>query len=116
MSAGKAKGTRWETAVVTFLRANGFPWADRVPLSGARDRGDVVIGPSSPVMELKNQQRHSWAEWLDEAETEATNANAPFGVVWAHRRGRGSPSEGYVVMSGSTFVQLLREAGYGGTP
>jgi hypothetical protein len=42
VSAGKAKGTRWESAVVTFLRSAGFGWADRVPLSGARDRGDVT--------------------------------------------------------------------------
>ena len=114
MSAAKAKGTKHESAIVTFLRDHGFPWADRVPLSGTRDRGDVTVGPGSPVIEAKNQARHSFAEWLDEATTEAANAGAPFGVVWAKRRGKGSPGDGYVVMDGSTFAALLKQAGYGG--
>ena len=113
MSAGKQKGTRWESAIVNFLRDHGFTWADRVPLSGSRDRGDVTLGPGSPVIESKNQARHSMAEWLDEANAEAANARAPFGVVWAHRRGKGSPGDGYVVMDGATFVLLLRMAGWG---
>jgi|SRR4051812_17534789 hypothetical protein len=115
MSAGKAKGTRHESNIVGYLRTVGFPWADRVPLSGARDRGDVTIGPGSPVIEAKNQARYSLAEWLDEARAEAANARAPFGVVWMHRRGRGSAADGYVVMSGEDFAGLLRAAGYGET-
>ena len=114
MSAGKQKGTRHESAIVAFLRAHGFTYADRVPLSGNRDRGDVTVGPGSPVIEAKNQNRHSLAEWLDEANVEAHNAGAPFGVVWAKRRGKGSPGDAYVVMDGNTFALLLREAGYGG--
>ena len=116
MSASKAKGTRHESAIVAFLREHGFTWADRVPLSGARDRGDVTLGPGSPVIEAKSQNRISLAEWLDEANAEAVNARAPFGVVWAKRRGKGSPGDGYVVMDGRTFVLLLREAGFGGAP
>ena len=116
MSAARSKGTKHESAIVNFLREHGFSWADRVPLSGAKDRGDVTIGPGSPVLELKNQSRHSFAEWLDEANTEAANAGAPFGVVWAHRRGKGSPGDGYVVMDGHSFVKLLHEAGYAWEP
>jgi hypothetical protein len=116
VSAGKQKGTREETAVVNFCRDHGFTWADRVPLSGNRDRGDVTLGPGSPVIEVKNQNRHSFAEWLDEANAEAANAGAPFGVVWAHRRGKGSPGDGYVVMDGHTFLKLLHEAGYAWEP
>lgn len=115
MSAAKQKGTRHESAIVAFLRDHGFPWADRVPLSGKHDRGDVTACPGGPVIEAKNQNRHSWAEWLDEATAEAKNAGAPFGVVWAHRRGHGSPGKGYVVMDGDSFVWLLHEAGFGGT-
>jgi hypothetical protein len=114
MSASKAKGTRHESAIVQFLREHGFTYADRVPLSGTKDRGDVTVGPGSPVIEAKNQARHSLAEWLDEANAEAVNARAPFGVVWAKRRGKGCVGDGYVVMDGHTFALLLREAGYGG--
>ena len=104
-----------ETAIVTFLRSHGFPYADRVPLSGSRDRGDVTIGPGSPAIEAKSQARHSLAEWLDEAHGEAMNARAPFGVVWFKRRGKTSAGDGYVLMDGVTFAALLRDAGYGTT-
>lgn len=112
MSAAKAKGTREESRVVAFLRERGWAHADRVPLSGARDRGDVTIGPGSPVIEVKNQARHSLGEWLDEAEEEASNAGAPFGVVWFHRRGKASPAQGYVLMSGESFAALLKAGGW----
>jgi len=114
MSAAKAKGTRWESEIVDFLRSCGFRYADRVPLSGAKDRGDVTVGPGSPVIEAKNQARHSLAEWLDEATAEATHADAPFGVAWFKRRGKASAGRGFVLMDGITFSVLLREAGYGG--
>lgn len=114
MSASKQRGTRWESCCVAYLQEHGFPWADRVPLSGAKDRGDVTIGPGSPAIECKSQARHSLAEWLDEAKAEAVNAKAPFGVAWIKRRGKGSAGDGYVVMDGATFTDLLRAAGYGG--
>ncbi len=116
MSASKQKGTRWESRIVDFLSEHGFTWADRVPLSGKSDRGDVTIGPGSPVIEAKDKARHAFAEWLDEANAEAVNTGAPFGVVWAHRRGKGSPGDGYVLMDGHSFVRLLHEAGYSWEP
>src|SRR5690348_6360724 len=116
MSAGRQKGTRWESACVNFLREHGFQWADRLPLSGAKDRGDVTIGPGSPVHEMKSQNRHSLAEWLDEANVEAANASAPFGVVWFKRRGKTSPGDGFVLMDGHSYVKLLHEAGYSWEP
>ena len=116
MSRAKQKGTAWETAIVTFLRDHRFHYADRVPLSGNKDRGDVTVGYGGPAIESKNQNRLSWAEWLDEAKQEAVNAKAPFGVVWAKRRGKGSPRDGYVLMDGAAFVQLLIDAGYGDQP
>jgi hypothetical protein len=116
VSARKRKGTAWETACVGFLHEHGFPWADRIPLSGAKDRCDVTIGPGGPVIEAKNLKQDEWAKGLDEANKGAANARAPFGVLWAHRRGKGSPGEGFVVMDGATFVQLLHEAGYAWEP
>ena len=115
MSAERAKGTRWASRIVNFLRVSGWPHAELRNLSGAKDRGDIA-GVIGVCIEAKNQARHSMAEWLDEANTEAANAHAPFGVVWAHRRGKGSPGDGYVVMDGHTFVKLLHEAGYAWEP
>jgi hypothetical protein len=114
VSANKARGTRWESAVVTFLREHGFTYAERRALNGARDLGDVTGIPGGPVIECKSQNRQSLAEWLDEADTEAANARAPFGVVWFKRRGKTSAGSGYVLMDGNSFVMLLKEAGYAG--
>ncbi|HEV7195573.1 MAG TPA: hypothetical protein VGN19_06515 [Pedococcus sp.] len=116
MSAARAKGTRWESTLVTFLRDHGFTWADRIPLSGSKDRCDVTIGPGGPVIEGKNLKQAEWGKGLDEANKGAANARAPFGVLWAHRRGKGSPGDGFVVMDGHTFVKLLHEAGYAWEP
>lgn len=109
MSKQRDKGTRWSSAIQRYLEDEGFK-VYRQPLYGANDRGDLHIG-DSVVVEAKNQQRHSFAEWLDEAEVEASNAGLDVGVVWAHRRGKSSPADGYVVMSGRTLAYLLRERG-----
>lgn len=111
MSAAKAKGTRFESAVAEFLRGVGFPHAERRALNGSKDRGDIT-GVLDAVIEVKNQERHSLAEWLDEALIERDNAGASIGAVWFKRRGKGSAGDGYVLLDGSTFARLLRDAGY----
>ena len=112
MSAAKRKGTAWESAVVDYLRAQGWPHAELRNLSGAKDRGDIA-GVIGVCIEAKNQARHSLAEWLDEARVEKANAGAAVGVVWFHRRGKSSAGDGFVLMSGHQFVEMLRDAGYG---
>jgi hypothetical protein len=116
VSASKAKGTRGETAIVRFLRDHGFSYAERRALNGARDLGDITGIPGGPVIECKNQNRHSLAEWIDEANAEAANARAPFGLVWFKRRGKTDPGDWFVLLDGSSLVLLLREAGYGPPP
>lgn len=111
MSRQKAKGTRWESELVDTFHRAGFPHVERRALNGASDRGDLA-GIPGLVVEAKDQARHSFAEWLDEAEQEATNDGDAHGVVWAHRRGKARGEDGYVVMTGATFLSLLIEAGY----
>lgn len=108
MSAARRRGTRAETAVVEFLRASGFTHAERRAPAGTRDRGDVA-GVPGVVVEVKDCARTELAGWLDEAGREADNARARLAVVWHKRRGRGSPAEWFVTMSGSTFAVLLAE-------
>jgi hypothetical protein len=112
VSAGRAKGTRWESACVAWLNAHGFPYAERRALAGALDKGDIT-GIPGVVVEAKSQNRLSLAEWLDEAEQERVNAGAEVGVVWFKRRGKTSAGDGYVLMTGDTLTSLLRQAGYG---
>jgi len=42
MSAARAKGTAWETAIVGYLRGRGAPHAERRALNGSNDRGDIA--------------------------------------------------------------------------
>jgi hypothetical protein len=112
MSAARAKGTAWESAVVDFLTRNGFPHAERRALNGAVDKGDVA-GIPGVVIEAKNCKTINLAQFLDEANRERDNAGAAIGVAWIKRRGKASAANGYVVMDGPTFVALLRGAGWG---
>lgn len=106
MSASKAKGTRFETAICDYLNAEGFP-VERRALAGSADKGDIAGLPVA--VEAKNVKATALAAWVDEADAEAVNAKAPLGgVVWHHRRGRAHPSQGFVTMSGATFVRLMR--------
>lgn len=106
MSASRAKGTRFESAICEYLNAEGFP-VERRALAGSADKGDIAGLPVA--VEAKNVKATALAAWVDEADAEAINARAPLGgVVWHHRRGRAHPSAGFVTMSGATFVRLMR--------
>ena len=107
MNPSKQKGTAAETAVVDYLRANGWPHAERRTLAGAHDRGDIA-GIPGVVVEVKACRTFDLAGWVAEAHTEAENAGMPLGVVWAKRRGKSSPDEWYVVMTGRDLVVLLK--------
>lgn len=114
MTASKRRGTSWESAVVAFLREQGWPHVERRAHNGAKDRGDVA-GIPGVVVEAKSAARIELAAWIAEAETERANDGAEYGVVWAKRKGKTSAADGYVVMTGAQFAALLRDAGYGGT-
>lgn len=107
MSASKDKGTRAESALVTYLRVQGFTQVERRATSGAKDRGDIA-GIPSVVIEAKDQASMKLAEWLKEAHVERDNDGAEIGVVWHKKRGKGSPKDWYVTMDGATFATLLR--------
>lgn len=111
MSAAKQRGTAAETAVVRYLQRNGWPHAERRTLSGANDKGDIA-GVIGVCLEVKATKAIDLAGFVDEAEVERINAEAAVGAAWIKRRGKGSPAEWYVAMTGEQFVNLLREAGY----
>lgn len=111
MNRSKTKGTSWERAICAYLRDHGAPAAERRALAGNLDRGDIA-GVPKIVIEAKNVTQLTLAGALDEAHLERDNDHADLGVVWAKRRGKGSPGDGYVIMSGEAFVQLLITARY----
>ena len=110
MSRSKAKGTHWETQIINYLNNAGFD-AERRALSGALDRGDIS-GVRGVVIEAKNCKGMTLAAWVDEAEVERINDDVPYGVVWHHRKGKASPGDGYVTMSGRMFLEFLRGGGW----
>jgi hypothetical protein len=110
MSKARAIGTRWESAIVDYLR-QWWPAVERRAMHGANDKGDIA-GLPGVVIEAKSVKTITLAAFVDEAKVEARNAGANIGAVWIKRRGKTSPADGYVVMDGYTFAFLLDEAGY----
>ena len=76
----KEKGTRWESAVVHYLRSKGFDvW--RMAQTGSQDQG---------------------------ANSRARAKGSDYGVTVIKRRGK-STADAYVAMSLETFTRFLQE-------
>ena len=82
----KRIGTAGESAARDFAQLNGFPWADRRPLKGNKDEGDLLLSPGL-IAEVKsgdkarNASDQQVTRWLQETETERVNANADLAVL-----------------------------------
>lgn len=109
MSASRRKGTAWESAVVEYLSQHGFPYAERRALSGSLDRGDIT-GIPGVMIECKAEKSITLAEYADEVKVQTVNAGAQIGVAVVKRRNR-SPGDAYVVMTLTTFADLLVDVG-----
>ena len=112
-AGARRKGSLWEREIVEYLRAHGFPYAERAYGAGRPDdRGDID-GVAGWVIEAKNQKTIELARWADEAKGEAENCQhpaypAPPWAVIAKRRGR-PVSDAYVVMSLEQFARLMAD-------
>lgn len=84
-------GTRAESAVVRYLRDNGWPNCERRALHGNVDLGDVT-GTPGLVWEVKGGEAaktasdNQMAAWFVESQLEAVNAGARYGFLIAARR------------------------------
>ena len=110
MTKSKAKGTAFERLIADHLKT-WWPYADRAPLTGNKDRGDIS-GIPGLVWELKNAKTLRLSEWLEEAETERQNANADHGLLVVKRRGHGRPADQYAILTLGQLIHLLKDAGY----
>jgi hypothetical protein len=108
MSKSKQKGTAAETAVVKYLKANGFPKAERRALTGALDKGDIS-GIDDVVFEVKDHKKMELSGWVKELEVEVDNANAVTGAVVHKRKGTTDVGEWYATMPFYMFLSLIRE-------
>ncbi len=93
MSKAKAKGTAAETALVMWLRENGYENAERRALTGKADRGDIA-GIPRVVIEVKSGSRLEIPAWLKETEIERINDGALAGYLIIKPKGIGASNVG----------------------
>jgi hypothetical protein len=113
-ATAKQAGTRMETATAEHLAAHVDDRIERRRLTGAKDRGDIggvrTIRGARVVVEVKDYNGSVQVKpWLDQAEVEAGNDDAPHGVV-VFKRSRVSysnPGEQGVLMTLDTLIWLL---------
>lgn len=77
--------------MVSALRRNGWPHAERLALGGSNDKGDSTGHPGL-IFECKDAKTWKLAEWMRETETERANAGADFGVLVVKVPGVGYPN------------------------
>lgn len=117
MTRSKDVGTAAETALVRWLRVNGWPGAERRALRGTHDAGDVT-GTPCLAWEVKagNQAQEPadglLAAWMDEAETERLNAGADVAVLVLRRRGKASPGDWWAYLTAAALAGLLTVGGH----
>jgi hypothetical protein len=107
VTAAKAKGTRWESALREYLRGLGIP-AYRPAQEGRADVGDLH-GLDPFVGQAKD-----WKDTVaalrvgtDGAEAQARHAGRDYGVNFV-KRSRAATERGYAVMTVRTFGLVLK--------
>jgi len=113
MTPSHAKGTRAESAVVSFFQDQGRANVERRALQGTRDRGDIAGFPKI-VWEVKAGSRLEIPRWLGETEVERVNAAADFGFLIVKPKGIGDTRVGdwWNIARLSDQFRLLELAGY----
>lgn len=113
MNRSKAKGTAAETAVVRWARVNGFPGADRQPLRGNRDGGDIALAPGI-ILEVKSVATAASGQpgsklletWLAQTDVETANAGAAHGLLVVKRSGTADPGKWWCYIRLGEWLRL----------
>ncbi len=109
-AAPKRKGSQFERDVAGFLRAHGFPYAERAYGAGRNDdRGDLDGLPGF-VVECKAHRELNLARFVDEAIVEAANAGPGIVPVVVAKRRHRATADAYVVMRLADWAALASEA------
>jgi hypothetical protein len=117
--ANRAKGARAELAVVHWLRANGWPGAERAIATGHRspvrdrpDLGDITGTPGLVWQVTDRADIHTLAVFerrMAETEQQRVDAHADYGVLVERRRGMSDPGQWWAHMPGVQFPWLFSE-------
>ena len=83
-SYNKAKGSKFETDVMKYLRKLGH-FAERLAKAGANDEGDIVtiIAGQTYILECKNRKSINLPQFWAEAQTEAANYAKARGLLFS---------------------------------
>lgn len=100
----KAKGDRWELAIVKFLADTFGRNVIRPRQEGWEDVGDIHLSPF--VIQAKDEGKHNFSGYINDAEKQATAAEEQYGVAVVKRRNY-SPRLAYVVMTLETFRRVV---------
>jgi len=111
-SYNKAKGTKFESDIVKYLRKLGH-FADRLARAGANDEGDVVtiIAGQTYILECKNRKSLNLPQFWAEAQTEAANYAKARGQVVAPpafvivKKRRGKIEDAWVIQTLEKWVE-----------
>lgn len=107
--SSKAKGYHAEKAVVEWLRAQGFKYAERRRAGAAADTGDIVGVIPGMVIEVKNHSRMALADWVDQLSQEMKNLDAWSGAVIHKKRGTTDVGDWYVTMPARVWLELIKD-------
>jgi hypothetical protein len=109
----KNKGTAAETAVVRWAREHGYPHADRQPLRGNRDAGDIALCPGV-IVEVKNRRLATGVptagdltEWMRQTELEREVARADVGILVVKRGGTTDPGRWFAYVTAWTIADII---------
>jgi hypothetical protein len=109
----KIKGTKAETAVVKWFIENGYLDAERIPLAGADDHGDV-----RPVRGLVVQVKDGYTngrepsdrlirDWMQDLAMQRVNGGHSLGLLVHKRPGKGSPADWRWYINGNAYSKAL---------
>ena len=113
-SYNKAKGSKFETDVMKYLRKLGH-FAERLAKAGASDEGDIVtiIAGQTYILECKNRKKMDLPTFWAEAEKEAKNyakarglPGSPPAFVIVKRR-NASTEQAWVVQPLEKWIEQL---------
>ena len=111
-ATAKAKGRATENQAVEWLRANGYPDAERRRLNGTNDLGDITGCGPGICIEVKSAAAWHPVRWLRELRIEMTNARAAIGFVMARPKGGTNVDDWVFIVHGDTLLSLLTDAGW----
>ena len=115
-SYNKAKGSKFETDVMKYLRKLGH-FAERLAKAGSNDEGDIVtiIAGQTYILECKNRKSINLPQFWAEAQTEAANSAKARGLpvtppafVIVKRR-NASIADAWVIQPLSEWVNNIAE-------